>query len=89
MLVYQGFAAAALTDDTLRHSEMFATGRQLIEFFSDQLTQARGDEAHTTHDATGLLSLVLGLSMSVLLGSEHPPSSRHSGTCTSASKGGS
>ena len=67
MLVYQGFAAAAFTDDSLRHSEMFANGRQLIDFFADQLAQLRGDEPHTTEDATGLLSLVLGLSMSVLL----------------------
>ena len=67
MLVYQGFAAAALTDDTLRSSEMFANGRQLIDFFADQLTQLRGNESHADEDATGLLSLVLGLSMSVLL----------------------
>ena len=56
MLVYQGFAAAALTDDTLRHSEMFANGRQLIEFFADQLTQAawRRGAHHARRDRTAL-----------------------------------
>ena len=67
MLVYQGFAAAAFTDDTLRRSEMFTAGRQLIDFFVDQLTQMRSNVSHTREDATGLLSLVLGLSTSVLL----------------------
>ena len=67
MLVYQGFAAVALTDDSLRHSEMFADGRRLIDFFAVQLTQLRGDDRHAPEDATGLLSLVLGLSTAVLL----------------------
>jgi AcrR family transcriptional regulator len=67
MLVYQGFAAAALTDETLRSSGMFADGRQLIDFFADQLTELRGNVSHTKEDATGLLSLVLGLSTSILL----------------------
>ena len=66
MLVYHGFAAAALTDGT-SSSEMFTDGRQLIDFFADQLTQLRGNVSHTEQDATGLLSLVLGLSTSVLL----------------------
>jgi TetR/AcrR family transcriptional regulator, transcriptional repressor of bet genes len=67
MLVYQGFAAVALTDDSLRHSEMFADGRRLIDFFAGQLAQLRGDDRHAPEDATGLLSLVLGLSTAVLL----------------------
>jgi len=71
MLVYQGFAAAALTDEALRHSEMFTNGRLLIDFFADQLAQMRGGEQGATNaakdDATGLVSLLLGLSTSVLL----------------------
>src|SRR6186997_2284312 len=34
MLVYHGFAAAALTDPELRASEMFTNGRGLIGFFA-------------------------------------------------------
>lgn len=70
MLVYHGFAAAALTDETLRGSEMFANGRGLIEFFAAQLAQLGGAEvarADPEPDATGLLSLLLGLSTAVLL----------------------
>ena len=67
MLVYLGFTAAAFTDETLRGSGMFAAGRRLIDFFADQLAQLHGNVSHADQDATGLLSLVLGLSTSVLL----------------------
>ena len=70
MLVYHGFAAAALTDPALRASEMFTNGRGLIGFFATQLALIRTDDAGrhlATADATGLLSLLLGLSIAVLL----------------------
>lgn len=70
MLVYHGFAAAALTDPTLRANEMFTNGRGLIGFFATQLALIRTDDARrdlATADATGLLSLLLGLSIAVLL----------------------
>jgi len=70
MLVYHGFAAAALTDPALRASEMFANGRGLIGFFATQLALIRTDDARrdlATEDATGLLSLLLGLSIAILL----------------------
>jgi TetR/AcrR family transcriptional regulator, transcriptional repressor of bet genes len=70
MLVYHGFAAAALTDPALRASEMFTNGRGLIAFFATQLALIRADDARghlATADATGLLSLLLGLSIAVLL----------------------
>ena len=70
MLVYHGFAAAALTDPALRASEMFTNGRGLIGFFATQLALIRTDDERrhlATADATGLLSLLLGLSIAVLL----------------------
>lgn len=71
MLVYHGFAAAALTDDTLRGTEMFANGRGLIDFFSSQIAQLDGITPNRRDDpgpdATGLLSLLLGLSTAMLL----------------------
>ncbi len=45
MLVYHGFAAAALTDPALRASEMFTNGRGLIGFFATQLALIRNDDA--------------------------------------------
>ena len=41
MLVYHGFAAAALTDQDLRRGDMFANGRNLIDFFAAQLAAIR------------------------------------------------
>jgi len=70
MLVYHGFAAAALTDPALRDSAMFTNGRGLIGFFATQLAHIRTDDARAslaTAEATGLLSLLLGLSIAVLL----------------------
>ena len=70
MLVYHGFAAAALTDPALRANEMFTNGRGLIGFFATQLALIRTDDERrrlATADATGLLSLLLGLSIAVLL----------------------
>ena len=70
MLVYHGFAAAALTDPALRDSEMFTNGRVLIGVFAAQLAQIGTDDArHRDHEteATALLSMLLGLSIAVLL----------------------
>lgn len=69
MLVYHGFAAAALTDSALRHTDMFTNGRNLIQFFAAQLDAAGMTDPRTDSaaDATGLLSLLLGLSLSILL----------------------
>ena len=70
MLVYHGFAAAALTDPALRDSEMFTNGRILIGVFAAQLAQIGTDDTrHLDPDtaATGLLSMLLGLSIAVLL----------------------
>lgn len=76
MLVYHGFAAAALTDDALRGGEMFSNGRGLIEFFAAQIAQLDNIEPHRRDDpepdATGLLSLILGLSIAVLLDQTTP-----------------
>ena len=72
MLVYHGFAAAALTDPALRGSEMFTNGRGLIQFFATQLAHIGNDDdpercVDPATDATGLLSLLLGLSIAILL----------------------
>ena len=70
MLVYHGFAAAALTDPALRDSDMFTNGRVLIGVFAAQLAQIGTDDTrHLDPDtaATGLLSMLLGLSIAVLL----------------------
>jgi len=76
MLVYHGFAAAALTDPALRASEMFTNGRGLVDFFATQLARIRADDARRsvdlTADATGLVSLLLGLSLAVLLEQTSP-----------------
>jgi len=76
MLVYHGFAAAALTDPALRDSEMFTNGRVLIGVFAAQLAQIGSDDARGDVDpetaATGLLSMLLGLSIAVLLEQTSP-----------------
>jgi AcrR family transcriptional regulator len=76
MLVYHGFAAAALTDSALRDSEMFANGRSLIDFFATQLAHIGTDDSRCRLDpdteATILLSLLLGLSIAVLLEQTSP-----------------
>ena len=49
---------------------MFTNGRGLISFFATQLALIRTDDERrhlATADATGLLSLLLGLSIAVLL----------------------
>ena len=76
MLVYHGFAAAALTDPALRGSEMFTNGRGLIGFFATQLARISAEDGRGVldhdADATGLLSLLLGLSIAVLLEQTSP-----------------
>lgn len=72
MLAYHGFAAAALTDPGLRSVEAFSQGRVLVDFFANQiaLERERIGQAATADDgreALALLSLLLGLSLSVLL----------------------
>lgn len=73
MLLYHGFAAAALTDPALRGSEMFTNGRGLVEFLAAQLGHlgdGGGQDRPADHQAgaNGLVSLLLGLSLAVLLG---------------------
>lgn len=73
MLVYHGFAGAALTDPALRSDGAFSGGRATIGFFAEQLAAAKGPNGaggsiDPGRDALALLSLVLGLSLSVLLG---------------------
>lgn len=76
MLVYHGFAAAALTDDSLRGSEMFTNGRGLVEFFAAQIARLDGVPRQRRDDpepdAIGLLSLLLGLSTAMLLDQTTP-----------------
>ena len=76
MLVYHGFAAAALTDSALRDSDMFTNGRSLIDFFAAQLARIGTDDTRCRLDpdteATVLLSLLLGLSIAVLLEQTSP-----------------
>ena len=76
MLVYHGFAAAALTDDALRDSDMFTNGRSLIDFFAAQFAYIGSDDTRHRLDpdteATILLSLLLGLSIAVLLEQTSP-----------------
>jgi AcrR family transcriptional regulator len=69
MIVYHGFAAAALSDANLRRTDMFTNGRNLIEFFAAQLNAAGMTNAGSDPqaDATGLLSILLGLSLAILL----------------------
>jgi hypothetical protein len=77
MIVYHAFAAAALTDPDLRSADAFRHGRSMIDYFGEQLRngQAQGDidpALQPDQAALTLLSLVLGLSMSVLLGQVTP-----------------
>lgn len=72
MRVYHGFAGAAVADPTLRSSEAFARGRDLIATLSDLLTTAvlagaARSDLDPGRTATSLLALVLGLSLCVLL----------------------
>lgn len=72
MLLYHGFAAVALTDPSLRRSEMFTNGRGLVEFLGAQLGRLDGrggpdGQSDDEADANGLVSLLLGLSLAVLL----------------------
>ncbi len=72
MLVYHGFAGAALTDPELRSADAFSQGRAVIEFVAEQLSTARGPNGaepavDDNREALALLALVLGLSLSVLL----------------------
>lgn len=73
MLVYLGFAGAALTDPHLRSADAFANGRTLLAFLTAELSAGidAGDldsRIEPQVQATAILSLVLGLSLSVLLG---------------------
>ncbi len=54
MLLYHGFAAAALTDPALRGSDMFSNGRGLIDFFATQLAHIRtGDGSDSPRSRCG------------------------------------
>lgn len=72
MLLYLGFAGAAITDETLRDAEAFRNGRGLLDFFANELragmkTGETGDRIDPGPQALAIVSLVLGLSLSVLL----------------------
>ena len=72
MLLYLGFGAAALTDDALRSADAFRNGTGLIAYLASELTQARdagrlADGVDPELEALALVSLLLGLSLSVLL----------------------
>lgn len=72
MLLYHGFAAAALTDAALRSADAFRNERNLRAFIGDQLTLARqagqlADGIAPDVEARAILALLLGLSPSVLL----------------------
>jgi AcrR family transcriptional regulator len=72
MLLYLGFAGAAVTDASLRHTDAFRNGRGLLDFLATELrTAAATGEAAEGIDpepqALAILSLVLGLSLAVLL----------------------
>jgi AcrR family transcriptional regulator len=77
MRVYLSFAAAAMTDDTLREGDSFARGFAAIDFFEEQLRAGRdvgtvGVHVDPRTAAMALLPLVLGLALSVLLGQFEP-----------------
>lgn len=72
MLLYLGFAGAALTDAGLRGAEAFRNADSLVDFIADALAAAlragrlaAGVDPRT--HAQSILSLVLGLSLGVLL----------------------
>lgn len=63
MRVYHAFAAAGVTDARLRGDEFFEAGRGLQDFLAAQLDDGASPET----EALALISVVLGLSLSVLL----------------------
>ena len=72
MLLYHGFAAAALTDESLRSAAAFRNARNLLDFMAGQLALAQesgelADGIVPEVAASALLALVLGLSLTVLL----------------------
>lgn len=72
MLLYHGFAAAALTDGSLRRTDAFANETNLVAYLAEQLRQARdAGQARASVDpdlgAHALVALLLGLSLGVLL----------------------
>jgi AcrR family transcriptional regulator len=72
MLVYHGFTAVAITDESLQRADAFRGSEALLDFLAAQLRQAdaAGDLAPGADPETEawiLLSLVLGLSLGVLL----------------------
>jgi hypothetical protein len=72
MVLYHGFAAAALTDPTLRGADAFANAHVLLDALAAFLHDARdaGEVAAGVDpaiEARAILGLVLGLSLGVLL----------------------
>jgi AcrR family transcriptional regulator len=65
MLVYLGYAAAALTDQSLRSAVAFRNAHRLLRFMSDQLRHA--GVANPDTEANGLIATLLGLALGVLL----------------------
>lgn len=72
MMLYHAFAGAALTDPKLRRADAFRDAESLTAAFADELTRARESGGQLpgfdpTTEATTILCLVLGLSLSTLL----------------------
>jgi TetR/AcrR family transcriptional regulator, transcriptional repressor of bet genes len=63
MSVFHAFAAAGVTDARLRGDEFFEAGRGLQDFLAEQLADGPSPQM----EALALISIVLGLSVSVLL----------------------
>lgn len=77
MLIYLGFAGAALTDVGLKRADAFENGRSLLAFLAAELEAASDagaldDRVDPRSQAVADLSLVLGLSLSVLLDQATP-----------------
>lgn len=77
MLVYLGFAGAALTDERLRRADAFGNAENLLTLLTAELEAAAGagglvEGVVPETQASAILSLVLGLSLGVLLDQAGP-----------------
>jgi AcrR family transcriptional regulator len=77
MSLYLSFAVAALTDRTLRGTQAFRDEEALRQLVADELTQAQSagcliDGIDPSTEARAVISMILGLSLSVLLDATTP-----------------
>jgi AcrR family transcriptional regulator len=82
MLLYLGFAGAALTDDSLKTADAFREGDKLRGALALELERARFDEqlavgVDPDTEAQSILALILGLALSVLLDQMTADAARH------------